>query len=190
MWVGVDPGGKSAFGLAVLDQEGRFSTYCLSCADEAISCLAERPAGIGIDAPMWWSSGRSGDRCADQWLRKRYHIAAGTVQTANSLRGAALVQGALFAERARQLFPGVPITEAHPKALLWALEIGWVEFCSKFSIQGFATNEHERDAVVSAVSARGGFEGRWPNDLAMQRHGCASKSRSHIGLLLCTISGP
>src|SRR5271166_690717 len=62
MWIGVDPGGKDAFGLAILNDDGRFSTHCFSCADEAIKHLGERPAGIGIDAPMWWSSGPSGDR--------------------------------------------------------------------------------------------------------------------------------
>jgi predicted nuclease with RNAse H fold len=171
MWIGADPGGKDNFGLAILNDEGRFSTYCLSCADEAIERLTERPPGIGIDAPMWWSSGRSGDRRADQWIRTQYKISSGTVQTANSLRGAALVQGVLFAESARQKFPGVPITEAHPKALLLALGLGWSEFCSRFSIKGIAENEHRRDAVVSAVAAREGFEGRWPLDLSRERFG-------------------
>jgi predicted nuclease with RNAse H fold len=172
MWVGVDPGGKHAFGLAVLGHDGRFSTHCLSCADEAIEHLDEKPAGIGIDAPMWWSSGKSGDRRADQWIRKRYRIGSGTVQAANSLRGAALVQGALFAERARKIFPAVPITEAHPKAVLRALGLGWSEFCSRFSIEGTAEDEHRLDAVVSAVAAREGFEGRWPLDLARDRQEC------------------
>jgi hypothetical protein len=128
MWIGVDPGGKDAFGLAILKDDGRFSTYCLSCADEAIRYIRERPAGIGIDAPMWWSSGPSGDRLADQWIRKRHKIHAGTVQAANSLRGAALVQGVLFAERARQLFPAVPITESHPKAVQRALHSCALQF--------------------------------------------------------------
>ena len=117
MWVGVDPGGKDAFGLAILDGNGKFSTCCFSCSDEAVKHLGGRPAGIGIDAPMWWSSGPSGDRRADQWIRQQYQIGSGTVQASNSLRGAALVQGVLFAERARQLFPAIPITEAHPKAV-------------------------------------------------------------------------
>jgi len=175
MWIGVDPGGKDAFGLAILNDDGRFSTHCFSCADEAIKHLGERPAGIGIDAPMWWSSGPSGDRRADQWIRKQYQIRSGTVQTTNSLRGACLVQGALFAERARQLFPAVPITEAHPKAVLRALGHTWSEFsefCSAFSINGIAENEHRQEAFVSAVAAREGFEGRWPIDLGKKRHEC------------------
>jgi predicted nuclease with RNAse H fold len=172
MWIGVDPGGIEKFGFAMLFSDGTFLSRCLSCADDAIKHLDERPAGIGIDAPMWWSSGRSGDRRADQWIRTRYKIGSGTVQAANSLRGAALVQGALFAERARQLFPAIPITEAHPKAVLRALGLGWSEFCSRFSIEGVAENEHARDAVISAVAAREGTEGRWIVDLAIDRHQC------------------
>lgn len=170
MWVGVDPGGKQAFGLALLDAGGRFSTYCVSCADEAICYLDAPPSGIGIDAPMWWSSGPSGDRRADRWIRKQYRIASGTVQATNSLRGAAIVQGVLFAERARHLFPTVPITEAHPKALLIALGLNWSGFCSEFSIEGTVEDEHRRDAVVAAVAAREGFERRWSIDLCNDRH--------------------
>lgn len=172
MWVGADPGGKNAFGLAFLDAKGQFSTHCVSSSEEAIGLLSFEPSGIGIDAPMWWSSGRSGDRRADQWLRKQYRIRSGTVQTANSLRGAAVVQGVLFAERARQLFRGVPITEAHPKAVLIALSLGWADFCSKFSIEGVIEDEHRRDAVVAAVAAREGFEKRWTIDLSANRHEC------------------
>lgn len=175
MWVGVDPGGKNAFGLAILNADGRFLTYCVSCADQAIRLLEHRPAGIGIDAPVWWSSGPSGDRRAGKWIRQQYKkegIRSGTVQASNSLRGAAIVQGALFAERARQLFAGIPITEANPKAVLVALGLKWSEFCSKFSIDGVAEDEHRRDAVVSAVAAREGFERRWPIDLSEGRDVC------------------
>jgi len=170
MWIGVDPGGKQAFGLAILNDDGRFSTHCFSCADQAIKHLGERPTGIGIDAPMWWSSGPSGDRRADQWIRNHYQIGAGTVQTTNSLRGACLVQGALFAERARQLFPAVPITETHPKAVLQAFSRSWLEFYSAFSINGIAEDKHRQDALMSAVAAREGFEGRWTIDLSKNRH--------------------
>jgi hypothetical protein len=58
------------------------------------------------------STKQSSDREADRWIRKTYRIASGTVQTANSLRGAALVQGAMFVQRLREKFPGVPVTDA------------------------------------------------------------------------------
>jgi predicted nuclease with RNAse H fold len=174
VWVGADPGGRNAFGLAILTDDGGFTTHCVSCADDAIQHVKARPAGVGIDAPMWWSSGPSGDRRADRWIRNRYQIGGGTVQAANSLRGAALVQGVLFAERARQLFKKVPITEAHPKAVLRALKLSWAEFCSVYSIGPTtgdvgAENEHCRDAVVAAVAAREGCSGHWTVDLTKDR---------------------
>jgi predicted nuclease with RNAse H fold len=170
MWIGVDPGGKDAFGFAILDEDGRFSTHCFSCADEAIKQLGERPTGIGIDAPMWWSSGPSGDRLADQWIRRNHQIGGGTVQAMNSLRGACLIQGILFAERVRQLFPTVPITETHPTAYLQAFGHTWPEFCTSFSVNGTAENMHRQHALMSAVAAREGFEGRWTIDLSEDRY--------------------
>jgi predicted nuclease with RNAse H fold len=179
MWVGVDPGGKQAFGLAILADDGHFESWCVSCADQAAGHISQRPKGIGIDAPLWWSSGPSGDRVADQWIRERYRIRSGTVQAANSLRGAALVQGVLFAELMRRKFPGVPVTEAHPKALLKALDMNWPTFCTRFSISGPNPQEHERDAVIAAVAAREGFEKRWLHDLAEKRRPTEQNPSTH-----------
>jgi hypothetical protein len=100
IWIGADPSGMGNFGLAILKSDGPVHTCCVNCADEAIDVVKEqvkvRPAGVGVDSPLWWSSGRSSDRKADQWLRDTYGLSGGQVQTANSLRGAALVQGAMF----------------------------------------------------------------------------------------------
>jgi predicted nuclease with RNAse H fold len=102
IWFGADPGGKKNFGVAILKDDGSYCTKCVDCADDALSWLSEfRPNDIGIDCPLWWSSARGSDRKADKWLRAR-GVPSGTVQTANSLRGAALVQGAMLAFRARQ----------------------------------------------------------------------------------------
>ena len=174
IWVGADPGGKGNFGIAILKSDGSTDTYCVDCADEAVQVVAKHlrsmPSGVGVDAPLWWSSGRSSDRQADRWLRTRYHLSGGQVQTANSLRGAALVQGAMFVHRLRQSFPGVNVTEAHPKAVLVALGMeDWSSFSHRFSVTPGSKNEHERDAVISAVAAREGFERRWLNDLSTSR---------------------
>jgi predicted nuclease with RNAse H fold len=127
------------------------------------------PDGVGVDAPLWWSSKGSSDREADRWIRKTYRIASGTVQAANSLKGAALVQGAMFVQRLREKFPGVRVTETHPKAVAIALG-GWngthvanlVGDCSRLS-------EHERDACLAALLAREGFSGRFERDLSLVR---------------------
>lgn len=176
-WIGVDPGGSRNFGVAILQSDGSAYTCRVNCADGAIEVIRERvtsqPAGVGVDAPLWWSSGVSGGRLADQWLRDTYGLSGGQVQAPNSLRGAALVQGAMFVQRVRQLFPGVPVTETHPKALLVALGMtDGDDFRRCFSVQLDATEEleHERDALISAVAAREGFERRWTNDLSASRH--------------------
>ena len=173
-WVGADPGGKGNFGVAVLAGEKRVESSSVDCADEAIAFLRAHldlaPRGVGVDAPLWWSSGRSGDRHADQWLRNRYGLSGGEVQAANSLRGAALIQGAMFVQRLRELYPDVPVTESHPKALLKSV-VGndWAAFSARFQFVADPSNEHERDAIVSAIAAREGFEGRWIHDLGDTR---------------------
>jgi predicted nuclease with RNAse H fold len=136
-WIGVDPGGKKNFGVAVLQPDGSAYTCCVSCADEAVEAVSglvnDEPGGIG----------------------------------------AALVQGAMFVQRVRELFPRLPVTETHPKALLVAMGMTDGEaFRSHFSIQqdGAEGSEHERDAMISAVAAREGFEDRWARDLSVCRY--------------------
>jgi predicted nuclease with RNAse H fold len=133
VWIGADPGGSDAFGVAIIGEVGEVTTACVSCADQAVAMISARPAGVGVDAPLWWSSGRSAEREADRWIRRTYGIPAGTVQTPNSLRGAALVQGAMFVQRLRENFPGVPVTETHPKAAAIALGAG-TDYISRRSV--------------------------------------------------------
>lgn len=76
----------------------------------------------------------------------------------------------MFAQRLRERFPDVPITEAHPGALQRAMGLReWPRFCERFRIEGNSASAHERDAVIAAISAREGFEGRWPRDLSKDR---------------------
>jgi predicted nuclease with RNAse H fold len=171
MWLGADPGGANAFGLALLRDDGTCKSVCVSCAEEALTWVEQVPKGVGIDAPMWWSAGRSGDRRADQWIRRTYGIRAGTVQAANSLRGAALVQGVLFAELLRRKFGQIPITEVHPKALILASG-GVAALLSRYALVIPDEGQHTRDAAISAIAAREGFSGRWSRDLSLDRLPC------------------
>jgi predicted nuclease with RNAse H fold len=175
-WVGADPGGTNNFGVAVLREDGTYNTQCVSCAEEAIIWMNEFgcPNGVGIDCPLWWSSGRGGGRKADQWLRDQ-GIPPRTVQSANSLRGAVLMQGIMFAVRLREHHQGVPITEAHPKALLRFLGLSrgpdkWAEVQKAFHLEGNVPSDHERDAVLAAVAAREGMSGAWSRDLSVDRY--------------------
>lgn len=168
-WLGVDPGGKEAFGLCFLSKTGEADCYSVSCAQEALEFVNAEPLGVGIDSPMWWSAGPGGDRKADQWIRKTFKIPSGTVQASNSLRGAALVQGVLFADLLRKKWGDVSITEAHPKALKLALKIEFEDLFEKYQVKASPTNDHERDAIVAAITAREGFSGNWTRDLSKDR---------------------
>ena len=191
VWVGADPGGKGSFGLAFVHVSGQLCCYTVSSVEEAVKRIVRvgMPLGIGIDAPMWWSAGPGAGRCADARLRERYGLSGGTVQSGNSLRGAALIGGALLASRVREKFPSVRITESHPKALLGAFEWDGPSFAKKFGMPMAWSNEHERDAAIAAVCAREGFEaavcarqgfeGRWCADLAKKRYACEQNPQAY-----------
>ncbi len=174
IWIGADPGGAGNFGIAALMEDSQIITASVDCADDAVNFLIknidQKPAGIGVDAPLWWSSGKSGDRQADKWLRRRYGLSGGQVQTNNSLRGAALIQAAMFIQRMREKYPSVPVTEAHPKALLKSLtQDDWESFANRFRLKPDIPSEYERDALIAAVAAMEGFQKRWLNDLSINR---------------------
>jgi predicted nuclease with RNAse H fold len=171
VWIGADPGGAGHFGVCLLYGDRRVAVANADCADEAVAFvrkhLQREPCGAGVDSPLWWSSGRSGDRYVDQWLRNRYRLSGGQVQAANSLRGAALVQGVMFVARMRETYPSLRVTESHPKALLKACyDNSWNTFAAHHGVQWEVTTEDARDAIIAAVAAREGFSGHWQNDLA------------------------
>jgi hypothetical protein len=80
------------------------------------------------------------------------------------------MQAMMFVQRMRELYPNVPVTESHPKALLKAVTEGsWSAFAGRFHVQGAPPSEDERDAIVGAVAARETVEGRWTHDLSATR---------------------
>jgi len=156
--LGFDPGGQSRFGWCVAADGDALPLSVLASglansARRAVeSACAHVPTGqrvlaAAIDAPLVWP--RSDTRVVDRLVRDAVKNAgaphpAGTVQSVNSLRGACLVQGILTGVELRERSPGLPLTEAHPKALIW--------LCPQAS--AFAPrSEHERDAALSAFSA-------------------------------------
>jgi len=123
-------------------------------------------AAAGIDAPLFWTP--SGVRRVDAIIRRAMHARgaktlSGTVQQLNSLRGACLVQGLVAAILLGESVKGVPITETHPKALLWLLGIASAErphadvrlahVEQLVSYDGPSLTEHERDAAISLAAA-------------------------------------
>jgi len=116
-------------------------------------------------APCGGRLDKAGGRKADQWIRD-HGIPPGTVQSANSLQEAVLVQVIMLAMLMRERYPGIPITEAHPKALLQFLDLhesDWDEVRQHFKpLEGSAPpSEHERDALLAAVAIRQGMTGVW-----------------------------
>ncbi len=181
VWAGADPGGKKSFGVAVVTESGRARYKTVSSVDEAAKWIGKQgtPLGIGIDAPMWWSSIEGGGRLADAAIRRKYGIQSGTVQSVNSLRGAVVAGGPLLALRLRESFPELPITESHPKALLHALGFDGETFAKRYKIQDMWNDEHQRDAAIAAVCAREGFQGKWKTNLADSRNPSEQDPRSY-----------
>jgi hypothetical protein len=167
-WYGADPGGIDSYGVAAIEDDGSFKTWLCSSVDEALTKI-DHPTGLGIDCPLWWSSGAGGGRFADGWLRKTCRIPPGTIQSVNSLKGAVLIQSILLAMLLRKSYPKVSITESHPKALLRALGLrDWKAISDRFGLVGpDPTAEHDRDALIGAVAAREGSLGRWKLDLSL-----------------------
>jgi hypothetical protein len=175
-YLGFDPGGNSVFGWAVAKSEDSDSLEVVAsgCADHALEALEEAlsllplasdPVAAGIDAPLFWTP--TGVRHVDERVRavlrrQGARSPGGTVQQLNSLRGACLVQGVTTATLLRQRLPNILLTETHPKALLWYLELAHrdrpIEEVRASELPGVRLaqelrQEHERDAVVSCYAA-------------------------------------
>lgn len=175
--LGFDPGGKKQFGWCVAqapknDHLQLRASDIASHAAEAVAA-ALRKAGelgrveaAGIDSPLFWVA--DGDRKADKSIRdamKRLGApnVGGTVQQVNSLRGACLIQGIMAAHLLRRELPEIRITESHPKALLWLLqvarvdrpvaEVGISHLSDLIESESPRLSDHERDAALGAVAA-------------------------------------
>jgi hypothetical protein len=182
-WFGADPGGirkrLRCFGVALLREDGTFETCATDCAHNAFRWLTEHtnaPTAIGIDCPLWWSAWKSAERQVDVLLRRKYRDRIGqSVQSINSLRGAALVQGIMLGYAVRARFPDVHITETHPKALLKAMHLSratWSEIANTFKLEGSQPETPDQlDALLSAAVARNGSTGLWKDDLTKLARG-------------------
>ena len=161
LYVGFDPGGQDAFGWSICAGEGKRLSLkkwgsvnnCFEAFESvAHECKKQTPDAIGIDAPLFWNY--SGDRNADLAVRKLVKVHGGrpaTVNHVNSMRGACLVQGVLVARLARNRWPNVLITEAHPKALKQVLQEARA-FRKTLPKEG-EDGDHKHDAALAAYSA-------------------------------------
>jgi hypothetical protein len=177
VFLGFDPGGEGHFGWAVcLDEDGRLRVIGAGITDHAKGAMQQSlkalpkggaVAAAGIDAPMFWVM--DGGREADNLVRSAIgrlgaESPGGTVQHFNSLRGACVIQGLLILKLLRLEYPNLPITEAHPKALLWLMGIARkghdLKLIKAKDIEGIiiegerCASEDERDAILGAFTAK------------------------------------
>jgi hypothetical protein len=188
IYLGFDPGGVDRFGWAVCSPSGPIlrvlargkAGNAKEAITQAISIVPEGGSvvGAGIDAPLFWTDhgGRDVDNLLRQAIKKLGAPSpGGTVQNINSLRGACLVQGVLTASLLHKKYPGITITESHPKALLYLLGIAgaqrdadavtMADLTRHFASDTDSVAQHERDALLGAFTAFAGRERRqaWKN---------------------------
>ena len=189
--LGFDPGGTGNFGWSICETAGGelqppartgLANHAWQAMDQVQEALPDNRSVLaaGIDAPLFWS--KAGDRTVDVELRQalrdtRFPAAklAATVQTANSLRGACVVQGLLLAKYLSETGWGLTITESHPRALCHLLNhtgqramvkrltAGLADYalfaarclcgCEEEKRPAARPADHERDATLSAISA-------------------------------------
>lgn len=176
IFLGFDPGGAKGFGCCALGSSSIIVTTKSSVAEAlqwAITqCGDEPPFAAGIDTLLHWSDGPSGWRHADNFLKIAYPDAISSVMSPNSLFGAMAVGGVGLAIRLRQRWPGILLTETHPKVLFHALRgsrytkadvplaFEWFMMRAELSAAE-VRNEHELDALISAWAAREGLLNKW-----------------------------
>jgi hypothetical protein len=175
--LGFDPGGVSQFGWAILECSKvlplrvRASGVANNAQQAVGATLAELHArdhvmAAGIDSPLYWTP--TGERESDRRIRDIIRragarsAAGGTIQHPNCLQGACVVQGPIAALLLRSRMLGLPLTESHPKALLWALGLAsesrrpktiFLSDLSHLAGGSSGGTEHERDAVLGGFAA-------------------------------------
>lgn len=134
-YLGYDPGGNDGHGVASfrVDQSGHI-TETQSDTRRTVQGVLDWFHGtvghlgsvraVGIDTLTYWSSRDSGWRDADEWLRKRYENASASVVALNSMYSSMSVNGMFVLLRLREVYPGLYVTETHPKVLHFALAAG------------------------------------------------------------------
>ena len=178
-YLGFDPGGDRKFGWCACSpsSDGGLqliaagnASHAKGAFDAALAAVPNNksPTAAGIDAPLYWVA--DGGRRSDSIVRDAIGRAgapnrSGTVQHFNSLQGSCVIQGMLLAKLLRSRYPALPVTEAHPKALLWLLGLAstdrpantiTAEAVCSFEGRQFprGLSEHARDAVLGAITAK------------------------------------
>ena len=181
--IGYDPGGNGHHGLALLTLAAGHPRGLTIETCETVEDVLQRLepigdlCGAGVDTLTCWSTGRSGWRPADRWMRQQYPTdVARSVTSPNSLYGSMSLSGMAVLHTLRQLDPDLPISETHPKVIcsvLWgrrynyARDAQWMDdaLASVLGLEVRTSNDHEWDAVVTAFCMLSALRGEWQHDL-------------------------
>ena len=167
--LGFDPGGEGNFGWSICPvvngglaeplQTG-LANHALHAAQTVQAALPNNAniLAAGIDGPLLWSN--AGNRDVDQQLRNALNALNNNpfpiprVIALNALWGAVTVQGVLVAHHLAAAWPGIVLTESHPRALRCLLHAHGLPATVNMVNQltaGLA--DHQLDATLAAVSA-------------------------------------
>ncbi len=184
--VGYDPGGNRKHGFARAEiRDGKIvklvTTTTLKTTEEVVREILgeEKPLGLGIDTLTCWSTGPSGLRPADRWLRRQYPDEQKRVIAPGGLRGAMCLNGMAVLAAVRQAFPDIFVTETHPKVLYYALSCGQHHDYSGANksnmdrwlrgrldgVDVTLEDEHQWDAAISILPVVRALSGSWQRDL-------------------------
>lgn len=180
--VGYDPGGNFGHGIAtLLVDRGKIqkaSVQTLKTVEQVIEILEsiESLIGIGVDTLTCWSTGDSGWRPADRWLRIKYPQVKNSIVSPNGLYGSMGLNGMAVLFFMKKLYPDLFITETHPKILFWFLTRERYDYSKNkdlmdkhlrliLEVSLAPKNEHEWDAAISAYAALSSLKGIWKRNL-------------------------
>lgn len=181
--IGYDPGGNGHHGLAILAvEDGTARSIHIETCDTVEDVLRHLEPigdllGAGIDTITCWSTGPSGWRPADRWMRQQYPFeVARSVTAPNSLYGSMSLSGMSVIHVLRQLEPALPVSETHPKVIhsvLWGHRYDYTRnarpmdhaLSEVLELAIHTATDHEWDAAVAAYSMLCALRGDWPFDL-------------------------
>ena len=179
---GYDPGGNDRHGVACLtianDVPTSIAFETVRNARSAIDWFLDHGTliAIGIDTLTILSTGDSGWRPADLWLREKYPIAKNSVVNPNYLQGSMALSGLAIAHEMRNANPKITVVETHPKVLYYQQtgrryrysddqQVMNRELGCWLTIPVNTQTDHEWDAVVSTLAAFQWVMKRWTRDL-------------------------
>ena len=180
--LGYDPGGNGVHGAALAIVENNhvlnLEVQTLSTAEDVINfaCKATTLDVLAVDTLTKWSTGWSGWRPADCWLKANYKETTNSIASANSLFGSMGLNGMSVMLELRMKDSNIKVTETHPKVLYFALSGKKYDYKHEshdmdiflsdlLNIRVNTSNDHEWDAVVSVYAAIMGYSGQWSTNL-------------------------